>query len=145
MARNLKLRNVITIYFDGGCRPTNPGNKYGSWEVQLEGNYIYHQHQVEFGHGTNNEAEFEALLAALDWTLAELPKGGFIFKAYTLQLFTDSTIVHNRIQMERTGGKEEAAQRMGKLTQQCLDRLKLFNQHSISWQRRDHNVIRFGH
>lgn len=145
MARNLALRNVISIYFDGGCRPTNPGNKYGSWQVSLEGNYIFHNSLVEFGYGTNNEAEFDSLIAALDWTLEELPKGGFSPKIYALQLFTDSTIVHNRIALKRVTGKEEPAQRMGRLTQQCLIRLEKFRGHSIEWQRRDANVARFGH
>lgn len=142
----------LQILFDGGCRPTNPGNKYGSWEVLLDTQPIYKESRVEFGWGTNNEAEFEALLAALKWTVAELGKGGFDQGIYTLLMFTDSTIVRNRVQTRRTafsgqaGSKaRDVSQRMGRLTSECLLWLSRFKSWTIEWRGRQDNVMRFGH
>ena len=55
----------VEIYFDGGCLG-NPGKKYGSFQVKLDGKEILKRTRVQFGHGTNNEAEFNALKLALD-------------------------------------------------------------------------------
>jgi hypothetical protein len=53
------------IYFDGGCLG-NPGQKYGSFQVKLDGTEVLKRSRVDFGFGTNNEAEFNALKLALD-------------------------------------------------------------------------------
>lgn len=137
--------NQLEIHFDGGCRPTNPGNKYGSFEVQLDCKRVCLVSQQELGWGTNNEAEFEILMAALDWTAANLFRGGFELGSYRVCLFTDSTIVEGRLRQEKCGGKGEAARRMGNLTAQCLARLEPFKSWAVTWRRRDHNVARFGH
>ena len=44
----------------------NPGQKYGSFQVKLDGKEILKRSRVDFGFGTNNEAEFNALKLALD-------------------------------------------------------------------------------
>ena len=88
---------TIQIHFDGGCRPTNPGNKYGSWEVLLNGKSVHKKGRVEFGWGTNNEAEFEALEGALSWCVENLRNGGFDSNSFRLEMFTDSTVVKNRV------------------------------------------------
>jgi ribonuclease HI len=137
--------NQIEIHFDGGCRPTNPGNKYGSFEVRLDQKQVCLISRMELGFGTNNEAEFEILIEALKWTVRELFKGGYAPSHYCLEMFTDSTIVEGRLKKQNCGGKGEAAQRMGKLAGQCLAHLTLFKRWSIHWRQRDNNVARFGH
>jgi ribonuclease HI len=61
---------MITIYFDGLCRPKNPGG------VATYGYLIYHDgKKVKSGNGvvgsgagmTNNVAEYSALKRALEW------------------------------------------------------------------------------
>ena len=141
--------------FDGGCRPTNPGNKYGSWEVTLDDfigpsnptGSVFKANQMEFGQGTNNEAEFNALYAALSWTCKELQVGGFDPSIYTLSVFTDSTVVRNRIQKRHISdnAKNDVHKRMGALTRECLSWMDWFKSWNISWRPRDYNVNQFGH
>ena len=69
--------NLIEIHFDGGCRPTNPGNTYGSFEVQLNHKQVFKASRIELGWGTNNEAEYRALIEALKWTLENLLKAAW--------------------------------------------------------------------
>lgn len=145
----------IKIMFDGGCRPTNPGNKYGSWEVTLDDfirpanptGSVYKVSQVEFGWGTNNEAEFNALQAALAWTAKELQVGGFEPNIYTLSVFTDSLVVKSRIQKRRTNVKvgDDVTARLGPLTRECLSWMDWFKSWEIFWRARDFNVNQFGH
>ena len=56
----VKTTGEVEIYFDGGCLG-NPGQKYGSFQVLFDGKQIASRSRAEFGHGTNNEAEFNAL------------------------------------------------------------------------------------
>ena len=60
-----KTSGKAEIYFDGGCLG-NPGQKYGSFQVKLDDKEIIKRSRVDFGFGTNNEAEFNALKLALD-------------------------------------------------------------------------------
>lgn len=100
---------------------------------------------MELGWGTNNEAEFDSLIAALEWTVRELWRGGFPVSQYTVHMFTDSTVVANRIKNRNCTGTSSAARRMAKLTRQVLSQLTLFRLWKIEWRGRDNNVERFGH
>lgn len=141
----ISMNQHITIQFDGGCKPTNPGNKYGSYEVLLNGLSVFKASRVEFGWGTNNEAEFDSLIAALNFTVENLLNGGFDTREYDVSLFTDSTIVRNRLNGSKVKSKGEAGIRMLELAHKCLLRLYQFKSYSIEWQPREHNVKRFGH
>src|ERR1017187_2979042 len=88
---------TIAIHFDGGCQPTNPGNKYGSYEVLLDGVSVKTISEHPLGWGTNNEAEFEILIMALEWGFGSLKDWGFDPQDYRLELFSDSTILVNRL------------------------------------------------
>lgn len=134
----------ITISFDGGCRPTNPGNKYGSYEVALNGKRLCLASQVEFGLGTNNEAEFEALEAGLIWTLNQLEVCGNKPADFSLNIFSDSMIVVHRLANNKKP-KSEPQHRMFNHAKRCLDRIKLFKSVKVHWHRRDNNVALFGH
>jgi len=138
--------NLIAIHFDGGCKPTNPGNKYGSYEVLLNRVSIAKVGLLELGFGTNNEAEFDILLEALNWTTNQLWKGGFPLSAYDVKLFTDSTIVRNRINGTKRGkDKSEPSLRMGALAAKCRQILAGYKSFTAIWNGRDANVNRFGH
>lgn len=143
------MKHLIEIHFDGGCKPTNPGNKYGSFEVLLALPHATRQvgkvARMEFGWGTNNEAEFDSLLAALGWTVHGLWRGGFEVGRYELFLFTDSTILANRVRERNTAGNAGPAKRMADLTKQVLAQLELFKMWNIQWYSREANVARFGH
>lgn len=148
------MTELLQVYFDGGCRPTNPGNKYGSYEIVLNGKSVVKVSRIEFGWGTNNEAEFNALDAALFFCVDNLKSYGFPFDRYNVEVFTDSTVVynrilkHNRIFKRNYGayfGKEEFRNRMAVLALKCLIQLNLFKSWTIQWKRREFNVKRFGH
>lgn len=137
---------ALIIKFDGGCRPTNPGNKYGSYQVELPSGEIVHaESRFELGWGTNNEAEFEALRQALNWTLTNLKLEGFEPITYALEIHTDSTILKNRIDGKYALCKTEPQQRMAKLSASCNEYLKHFGAFRVVWEKRDSNVATFGH
>src|SRR5229473_116291 len=86
---------VIKLYFDGGCSP-NPGGKYGSFEVVFQSRSVLLQ-RLHLGYGTNNEAEFETLEAALIALLGFLDGNDLAAGDYAIEIFTDSTIVRDRM------------------------------------------------
>lgn len=58
---------MIICYCDGGAKP-NPGKCYGSFKViGLDKGII--QHKLEFVEGTNNQAEYWALISLLDFLI----------------------------------------------------------------------------
>lgn len=142
----LKPLPTITIHFDGGCRPTNPGNRYGSFRVTHLSHPIFQNERIEFGWGTNNEAEFLALLAGLDWSLIWLESWSKKpAKDYRVHMVTDATLVEGRVNGKNKAVKTEAQQRMAAMTEQVMERLRRFGQYQIEWRARANNVAMFGH
>ena len=92
----ITITGRVEIFFDGGCLG-NPGQKYGSFQVLFDGNQIAVRNRVEFGHGTNNEAEFNSLKLALDEAVGWLQSKGVDPKTLSLAIETDSLIVRNRL------------------------------------------------
>jgi|ERR1035441_476524 ribonuclease HI len=136
---------TIEIHFDGGCRPTNPGNKYGSYEVLLDGVSVKTLSEIPLGWGTNNEAEFEILIVALEWSVMSLQDFGYPCSAYRMELFTDSTIVRNRLNGRNRTRKSEPQQRMFERAKAATDFISRFGNMMIHWNSRECNVARFGH
>jgi len=58
------MRTNLELRFDGGCKG-NPGDRYGSYVIFKDGVQIAVDRRFELGHGTNNEAEWLALIAGL--------------------------------------------------------------------------------
>ena len=136
---------TATIYFDGGCLG-NPGQKYGSFQVLLDGKQIAGRNRVDFGHGTNNEAEFNSLKLALDEAVAWFRSKGMDLKSLSLLIETDSTIVRNRLVVKNVIFKKyPSSVRMFDLANQCLAVMKQFGSFDVVWQGRANNVKRFGH
>ena len=135
----------VEIFFDGGCLG-NPGEKYGSFQVLLDGREIIRRSRVKFGFGTNNEAEFNALKLALDEVSAWLHSKGTGLKSLSLQVETDSTIVRNRLVVKNVIFKKyPSSQRMFALANECLEIMRQFGSFQVSWKGRAHNVEKFGH
>ncbi len=53
-----------TLVFDGGSRG-NPGPAYGSFRLQRTGREMQPARRLAFGRGTNNQAEYRALIAGV--------------------------------------------------------------------------------
>lgn len=87
----------IDVVFDGGSRG-NPGLGYGSYALRWPGG----QQQVvrlRFGnHVTNNEAEYDTLISALEAILKRLHEAGADPKTARLQIHGDSLLVINQVQ-----------------------------------------------
>lgn len=106
---------------------------------------VFKESWVELGTGTNNEAEFDILILALSRTLEYLELEAFPPSLYTVHLFTDSTIVRNRLTGANRKNKKEYEKRMFTLTQEVLELLASFKTWEITWNSRVNNVARFGH
>jgi hypothetical protein len=112
----------VEIFFDGGCLG-NPGQKYGSFQVLFDGKQIAGRNRVEFGHGTNNEAEFNSLKLALDEAVAWLETKGIDLNTLSLAIETDSMIVRNRLHQHFFPWYRKIAER-------CHEAGRLFFMHS---------------
>lgn len=80
----------IEIFCDGGARG-NPGPAAIGFSVSSQDGQEIHSHSQPIGRATNNVAEYQAVIAALDWLLSQKsqpPKTSF---------FLDSTLVVNQI------------------------------------------------
>lgn len=136
------------IYFDGGCSP-NPGEKYGSYEVVFDDRSIQKAERIAFGYGTNNEAEFDALTAALRFVANYANETELRLNVCAMKIFTDSAIVRNRVggrnKIHSKPAWKEASARMFEYASRILEFKPLFNSFTIEWRGREHNVERFGH
>jgi len=140
-----KITGLVEVYFDGGCRG-NPGQKYGSFQVKLAGREILKRNRVDFGFGTNNEAEFNALKLALDEAVGWFHSKAVHLKSLSLVVETDSTIVRNRLVVKNVIFKKyPSSQRMFELASECLGIMNLFGKFEVHWKGRANNVKRFGH
>jgi|ERR1017187_7428997 ribonuclease HI len=141
----LAVKNKVEIFFDGGCHG-NPGQKYGSFKVLLDGKQVVGRSRVDFGQGTNNEAEFNALQMALDELKDFFAKNNLDLSQCELVVETDSTIVRNRLMVKnKILKKYPRSAVMFELASRCLEVMRQFDRFSVEWKRRDANVERFGH
>jgi ribonuclease HI len=135
----------VEIFFDGGCLG-NPGQKYGSFHVLFDGKQVASRDRVQFGHGTNNEAEFNSLKLALDESVACLQLKGVDPKTLSLAIETDSMIVWNRLVVKNVILKKyPSSQRMFALATACLEVMNRFGKFDVVWKGRANNLERFGH
>jgi ribonuclease HI len=142
----LPLTGVAVVHFDGGCL-RNPGQKYGSFELTINGMPSTKKVGLQFGFGTNNEAEFQALEAGLIELNRLCLADGLERAGFAVKIKTDSTIVRNRIGGPNRIFKKypESSRRMFDLADRCRKLLAPFGRFEIAWEPRESNVSRFGH
>jgi ribonuclease HI len=87
----------FSLIFDGGSRG-NPGEAYGSFRLQRPGEKLPPAERLRFGHGTSNEAEYQALIAGLRRLHQELRRSGLEPTAVRLKVSGDSRLVINQVQ-----------------------------------------------
>lgn len=138
----------ITIHFDGGCK-VNPGWMYGSYSILIDGMEIISKIE-QYGHGTNNQAEFMALYKAVERTLDLLDCRRLDPRTVEIDIFTDSEIVQNRISRPDYVSPKKyqftpGAIRMKECTKQCMSLINRFAGYNIAWNSREVNVEKFGH
>lgn len=129
-----KPNGLLTIHFDGGCAPTNPGNAYGSYQV--ESKTVNHRvSRMQFGWGTCNQAEYLALISALKWLSHQQ------MEPHTrLQIFSDSLLVVKQV---RRKWKARCAH-IKELRDEAVELLRPYKW-EINWNSRTVNVEKFGH
>lgn len=129
---------TLTLHFDGSCEP-NPGGRMGyGWVVRDgEGELVAEEAGVVNGYPhaetTNNTAEFEALLAGLEWVAA--------FKWATIDTLIvrgDSQLVVKIINGEWTAKKPH----LKALAERCKVQAKQIEAGDIvvEWVRREQNT-----
>ncbi len=138
MKRSTRAR--YTLVFDGGSRG-NPGAMYGSFRVQGgRGTGVLHS-RLTFGRGTNNEAEYRALIAALQALLAELETRGIDPGEVTLDVRGDSLLVLRQL----AGVWKAREPRMRTLRDQAQALLSHFGHVRLHHQDRALSVAVLGH
>jgi ribonuclease HI len=126
-----------TVVFDGGSLG-NPGQGYGSYEIAGPGGTIAAR-QVQFGNDmTNNQAEFRAVIAALEDLLERV---GGQADALSLAVRGDSQLVIRGL----TGEWRVKHPGLQPLHQRATDLLRRFRSVDLAWHPRRESVRTFGH
>ena len=86
------MSEVLKIYTDGGARG-NPGPAAIGVVVYTEGKIVFQLSQV-IGKATNNQAEYQAFLASLNWLL----KNEKLSSIKQVEWFLDSKLVVEQLQ-----------------------------------------------
>lgn len=130
----------IKIVFDGGSKG-NPGRGYGSYALDWPG----HPRQVvrlQFGNQvTNNEAEYDTLIAALEAVVKRLREMGADPKGASVEIWGDSQLVINQVNGEWQVNKPELQLRRDRV--RAL--LKQLGPSRLQYHGRDNNVDILGH
>jgi ribonuclease HI/quercetin dioxygenase-like cupin family protein len=130
----------LSVVFDGGSRG-NPGQGYGSYMVQSP-NRKPVVRRVEFGDNyTNNQAEYESLIAGLEYIIERLEATNRSPDQVALDIKTDSDLVVNQLngsyKVKDAGLKARHAK--------AVDLLDRFGAWIISWHEREESVRLLGH
>lgn len=130
----------IAIIFDGGSKG-NPGQGYGSYTLRWPGA----QQQIvrlRFGdRATNNEAEYDTLIAALEAVLKRLQDNGAAPATAKLDIRGDSLLVVNQVQ-GKWQCKEERLQARRDQARKLLQR---FGSWQLTHHDRENSVRALGH
>lgn len=130
----------IQIIFDGGSRG-NPGEGYGSYQMRWPG-ASPQVVRLRFGdHMTNNEAEYDTLIAALDATLKRLAETSADPKTARVEVRGDSMLVIKQV----LGEWKCKDARMEERRNQVRARLARFGRWTMAHHDREHSVRALGH
>lgn len=129
------------IVFDGGSKG-NPGPGYGSYALMETPNGPGGVVRLDFGRTmTNNEAEYESLIAALHGVTERIESSDRSPKDFTIELRGDSALVINQI----TGEWKTKDDRMRRLRNQGRDLLRRFENYRLTLHGREESVRVLGH
>lgn len=135
------LSHDYTITFDGGSKP-NPGAGYGSFLIQTRAGDSRLVSNIAFGDNmTNNQAEYNALIAALKNISLVIKIAGKDPRKYTVAVWGDSMLVIK--QLKREWSVNDEALRV--LHKEADALLKQFKAVSLNWHNRTNSVKLLGH
>jgi ribonuclease HI len=129
------------LIFDGGSKG-NPGWGYGSYAIVRVRDGAQRLERLDLGDGyTNNEAEYDSLIAALQDLLHRVEEADRQPQEFALEVRGDSALVINQLQ-----GKWKAKDlRMRERRDRCLRLLRRFGQVQLKTQSREESVRVLGH
>jgi len=135
------------LIFDGGSKG-NPGAGYGSYALSrrsagVGSRRVYeHPHRLEFeDEVTNNEAEYDTLIAALESLLREMAARGEDPAQHTLEVRGDSRLVMQQLQ----GYWKAKEERMRERRNRALKLLRRFGDFRLKEVPRSESVSVLGH
>lgn len=130
----------IRIIFDGGSKG-NPGQGYGSYALDWPA-YPRQVVRLQFGnHVTNNEAEYDTLIAALEAVNKRLAENGADPSSARLEIWGDSQLVINQVKGEWQTNKPELRVRRDK----ARGLLNRYGAAQLRYHDRSNNVEVLGH
>ena len=133
-------KDPIRIVFDGGSRG-NPGKGYGSFALDWPG-YPQEVIQLEFGDQvTNNEAEYDTLIAALEAVRDRLVELQIEPGSATLSIWGDSLLVCSQVRGEWACKEPRLQVRLKKVK----DLQSSFGMSQLNHQPREKSVEILGH
>jgi ribonuclease HI len=121
-------KDKIFLYTDGGSRG-NPGQSAIGIVICDENKQILKTYKECIGHGTNNEAEYKALIKGLEMA-AGIARGDLVF-------FSDSELLIKQL----NGHYRIKAQNLLELYYEVQNRLKPFKKITFNHHNRNHKYI----
>ena len=133
-------RQHFVIVFDGGCIG-NPGRGYGSYAIDAGGGAPMVRRLDFDGRTTNNEAEYDTLIAALSYLTESLQMQGVSPSSVTVDVRGDSQLVINQV----TGRWKARNPRMAERRDRVLELVKRFKNVTFRQHPRSESVRWLGH
>jgi ribonuclease HI len=130
----------ISLVFDGGSIG-NPGSTYGSFLIRGKGLPQRGVRRMNWGHGTNNEAEYNALIHGLKELLQEIDQARIDPELVALRISGDSRLVLNQVE----GSWKAKSPRMRELRDSVLPMIARFGEVRFVHQDRKESVRILGH
>lgn len=130
-------RLTFEIVFDGGSLG-NPGKGYGSYEITHRGSVFRHSRHEYGDNVTNNQAEYQTLIEALEWLRDDL---GDNAKSAHVIVNGDSLLVINQLR----GKWKVKNEGIRPLVRRALDLISGFGSVTLTWHDRSNSVTRLGH
>jgi ribonuclease HI len=129
------------LIFDGGSRG-NPGWGYGSYAIIRVQDGAQRLKRLELGDGyTNNEAEYDTLVAGLGHLIQRIEQAGRRPEEFTVEVRGDSTLVIHQLLGKWKAKDPRMRERRGR----CLRLLGQFSAVELKTQPREESVRVLGH
>lgn len=129
------------IVFDGGSRG-NPGVGYGSYALRRNVDGKARKKRLRFGElVTSNQAEYRALIAALEDLMQTIRKAGRSPSTFSVEIRGDSRLVMNQIQ----GTWKTKSLNLMPLRDRVEELLARMGSVRITWQPREESEKLLGH
>lgn len=129
------------LTFDGGSKG-NPGRGYGSYAITRVQDGARRIERLEFGDDyTNNEAEYDTLIAGLRDLLGRIEEAGRRPQEFAVEVRGDSALVIHQLE-----GKWKVKEpRMRERRDECFRLLRRFGSVELKTQPREESVRILGH